>query len=297
MPIRILVVDDAAFIRDMMKKHLRERIAGAEILDACDGNRAIAILKQHNFDLILSDWEMPDMNGEQFLAWVRGEEEYKKIPFVMVSSRGDRDHVLKAVQAGVSDYLTKPFTPDELIKKTVKQLIKVGKDPKVKFAAEVGKNMGHAFGSISALTGGEENKNIVSKKDDVKSAPERPAPIINAPKPAASVEQKSSATTKAQLRFANATYACAVQDISLQALNGTITRDEQQTLPTVFDQAVVDLVMEGGDDIARINAYVHSIQAVENHINANSVKIIVRYVDNDPKKMEVLSKFIGRQKK
>jgi hypothetical protein len=59
----------------------------------------------------------------------------------------------------------------------------------------------------------------------------------------------------------------------------------------------VDLVTDGGDDIARINAYVHSVQAAETRLNSNSVKIIVRYVDNDPKKMEVLSKFIGRQKK
>ncbi|MEC8427885.1 MAG: response regulator, partial [Pseudomonadota bacterium] len=129
MAIRFLVVDDATFIRDMVKKQLRERIPGAEVFDAVDGNRAVAQLKKQHVDVILSDWEMPGMSGEEFLQWVRSQEEFQATPFIMVTSRGDRDHVMKAVQAGVSDYITKPFSSDELIKKVFKQLRKMDKMP------------------------------------------------------------------------------------------------------------------------------------------------------------------------
>ena len=290
MPIRILVVDDATFIRDMMKKHLRERIAGAEIFDATDGNRAIAVLKANNIDLILSDWEMPGMSGAEFLAWVRGEDAYKAIPFVMVSSRGDRDHVVQAVQAGVSDYLTKPFTPEELIKKAAKQLQKIGIDPRVKFGKAAAKNQGHAFGSIEALTSGNVEKKAQPAATSTAVAEQTAAKQKPATTPAPA---KKTGQPKVQLRFANATFPCELKDLSLQALSGTIERNEQ--LPAVFDQAVVDIATEDGDDIARVNAYVHSVQAGENRINTKVIKITVRYVDDDPQKLEVLSRFIGRR--
>ena len=72
MAIRILVVDDATFIRDMIKKQLRDKIPGVEILDAPDGTRALAQLKNQSVDLILSDWEMPNMTGAELLTAVRG---------------------------------------------------------------------------------------------------------------------------------------------------------------------------------------------------------------------------------
>ena len=71
MAIRILVVDDATFIRDMIKKQLRDKIPGVEILDAPDGTRALAQLKNQSVDLILSDWEMPNMTGAELLTAVR----------------------------------------------------------------------------------------------------------------------------------------------------------------------------------------------------------------------------------
>lgn len=294
MPIRILVVDDATFIRDMMKKHLRERIAGAEIYDATDGNRAIAVLKANNIDLILSDWEMPGMSGAEFLAWVRGQDAYKTIPFVMVSSRGDRDHVVKAVQAGVSDYLTKPFTPEELIKKAAKQLQKIGIDPNIKFGKAAAKNQRHAFGSIDALTGGSADKAAApaaATSGDKTVAAEQKPQTASTTKTTAG---KKTGQPKVQLRFADATYPCELKDLSLQTLSGTVERGEQ--VPAVFDQVVVDIATEEGDDIARINGYVHSVQAGENRINTKIVKITVRYVDDDPQKLEVLSRFIGKRK-
>src|SRR5690606_16921667 len=98
MAIRILVVDDASFIRDMLKKHLRDRLPGVEVFDAVDGNRALAVMKTQAIDLILSDWEMPNMSGEELLRAVRANPGSATTPFIMVTSRGDRSYVIKAVE-------------------------------------------------------------------------------------------------------------------------------------------------------------------------------------------------------
>lgn len=104
-PLKFLVVDDATFIRDMVKKQLRDAYVGCQISDAPSATRAQVLLKTQRFDLILCDWEMPEMSGEEFLRWLRAHPQHKDTPFIMVSSRGERDFVVKAVQAGVSDYL------------------------------------------------------------------------------------------------------------------------------------------------------------------------------------------------
>src|SRR5690625_7952046 len=92
MALRILVVDDASFIRDMVKKHLRDRIPGVEIFEAADGHRALALTKQYSMDLILSDWERPNMSGEEFLRAVGQKETCDPVPFVLVNRRCDRSH-------------------------------------------------------------------------------------------------------------------------------------------------------------------------------------------------------------
>lgn len=311
MGIRFLVVDDATFIRDMVKKQLRDRIPGAEVYDATDGNRAIAQLKKQRVDVILSDWEMPGLSGEEFLKWVRTEYEFKETPFIMVTSRGDKDHVVKAVQAGVSDFISKPFTSDELLKKTTKQLAKIGKSPKDAFkAASSGKDVGFASvdvltggasaaskvttnqvkpasGSLAALTGGGTT-NAAAAKSTLTSGVKAP---VNKPPAGKPPIKKKSAKTKAQLRFANATCACVVRDVSLQALSGLMQRCDP--LPTLFEQAVVDIETDAGD-IARVNGYLSSIAAGENKVDTNIIKVSIRFVDNDPDKFEALSKFIAK---
>ncbi len=299
MGIRFLVVDDATFIRDMVKKQLRDRIPGAEVFDATDGNRAIAQLKKQRVDVILSDWEMPGLSGEEFLKWVRTEYEFKDTPFIMVTSRGDKDHVVKAVQAGVSDFISKPFTSDELLKKTTKQLAKIGKSPKDAFkGASSGKDVG--FASVDVLTGGASKTSKVTT-NQVKPASgslaaltggatssNSAAPKAQPNKPSA---KKKSAKTKAQLRFPNAICACVVRDVSLQALSGLMQRSDP--LPGLFEQAVVDIETNAGD-IARVNGYLSSIAAGENKVDTNIIKVTIRFVDNDPEKFEALSKFIAK---
>ena len=311
MPIRILIVDDATFIRDMVKKNLREKMPGVEVFDAVDGNRAVALLKAQQVDLILSDWEMPGMSGEELLRWVRGHDTYKSTPFIMVTSRGDRDHVLKAVQAGVSDYLSKPFTPDELLRKAHKQLQKIGKSPAAS-SGRVGSTQGVAMASVDALTGGASSPTVSAKGANdssvaqetlsaltgAKVAPKKPAAAAKAApaKPPQSATKKKpakvSAKGKAQLRFPQGATTCVIRDISLQALSGLIPRSE--ALPTVFDQAAVDIEGEDGSNVARLNGYVHSIAAAEQKPDSNVVNIVIRFVDKDPEKFEFLSKYIAK---
>jgi CheY-like chemotaxis protein len=291
MAIRILVVDDASFIRDMVKKHLRDRIPGVEVYDATDGNRALAAMKHQTMDIILSDWEMPNMSGEELLRVVRANPISAETPFVMISSRGDRNHVIKAVEAGVSDYLSKPFTPDELLRKVFKQLKLIGKEP-AQGAKGLGNTQGIAFASVDVLTGGRPPEAAISTAplaDTSSSA----SLLTGGARPAKPVPKKPAAKGKAQLRFANNVICpCVVRELSLQALNGLIQRNDQ--LPRLFDQAAVDIELGDTGEIARVNGYVYSVQAGEQRPETQVVKIVIRFVDNDPEKFEVLSQYIAK---
>jgi CheY-like chemotaxis protein len=290
MGIRILVVDDATFIRDMIKKQLRDKIPGVEIIDAPDGARALAQMKNQTVDLILSDWEMPNMTGAELLTNVRAMPNSEKTPFIMISSRGDRNHIVKAIELGVSDYLSKPFSADELLKKVFKQLKVIGKTPALRAGGAT--TQGIAFASVDVLTGG--------RAEPAAAAPKPANPFANGSagvlgaKPAMKVvETPKAAKGKAQLRFSNnRTFSCVIREMSLQLMSGLMQRGDN--LPSVFEQAAVDIETGDGNSLARVNGYVHSIQAGENRPDTNVVKVVIRFVDNDPEKFETLSKYIAQ---
>ena len=125
--ISVLVVDDASFIRDLVKKCLRNYFPGIRTEDAVNGKKAQAMLAKEAFDLVLCDWEMPEMSGLELLTWCREQDNLKTMPFVMVTSRGDKENVVQAIQAGVSGYVSKPFTNEQLLTKVKQALNKVGK--------------------------------------------------------------------------------------------------------------------------------------------------------------------------
>ncbi|MBN1843513.1 MAG: response regulator [Deltaproteobacteria bacterium] len=112
----VLVVDDFATMRRIIKNVLKQ-IGFANILEADDGTTALAVLKKNEVDLIISDWNMPKMTGLDLLKNVRAEESTKNIPFLMVTAEAQKDNVLEAVQAGVSNYVVKPFTADAIKEK------------------------------------------------------------------------------------------------------------------------------------------------------------------------------------
>ncbi len=289
--LKFLVVDDATFIRDLLKKNLRDNFLDCEIVDAPSAKKAQMLMKTHKVDAILCDWEMPEMTGEEFLRWVRSQPEGGELPFIMVTSRGERDYIVKAAQSGVSDYLGKPFTPEMLVAKVTKALKKVGKDPRARTTAS---SQGPAGASVDVLTGGAAS--VQKPKADKPlndSASVLTAGAAAAPKPAAKPKAKPKAVARgqAQLNFPDFNCQCVIKNISLQMLNAAIKRGD--TLPMILSPVVVSIVQNDGESVARLNAYVHSIQAAENHVNAGVLNLTIRFVDDDPDKLEHLSHYIA----
>lgn len=118
---KVLVVDDFATMRRILKNALKQ-IGFSTILEADDGVTALAVMKENAVDLIISDWNMPKMSGLDLLKKIRADEETKGIPFVMVTAEAQKENVLQAVQAGVSNYIVKPFTADAMQKKLTQTL-------------------------------------------------------------------------------------------------------------------------------------------------------------------------------
>ena len=109
--INILIVDDFATMRRIIKGVLKQ-LGFSNLVEAVDGENALEELRKGKIDLIVSDWNMPNMTGLELLKIVRADKNLKNIPFLMVTAEGQKESVLKAVQAGVSNYIVKPFTPE-----------------------------------------------------------------------------------------------------------------------------------------------------------------------------------------
>jgi len=116
----ILVVDDSAAIRKILTRVLRQTgMAIQTIHEAGDGEEALTVLRGHRVDLILSDINMPKMDGLQFLASLKASPEWNTIPVVMVTTEGGETKVAEAVKLGASGYVRKPFTADQIKEKLV----------------------------------------------------------------------------------------------------------------------------------------------------------------------------------
>ncbi|WP_207259605.1 chemotaxis response regulator CheY [Desulfovibrio sp. Huiquan2017] len=110
---RVLVVDDFSTMRKIIKNILRQ-LGFNNIVEADDGSTAWEVLNKDNIDFIVSDWNMPTMSGIELLRKVRASEEYSDIPFLMVTAEAQQENIIEAVQAKVSNYIVKPFTPETL---------------------------------------------------------------------------------------------------------------------------------------------------------------------------------------
>ena len=122
--IKILVVDDFATMRKVIRNLLKQ-VGYENIVEAEDGVTALRVLKSQKVDLIVSDWNMPNMTGLELLKAVRADEDLKPTPFLMVTAEALQDNVIAAVKAGVSNYIVKPFTAEVLNDKIKKILEKM----------------------------------------------------------------------------------------------------------------------------------------------------------------------------
>lgn len=118
---KVLVVDDAAFIRNLVKNGL-QLVGITQVKEAVDGRQALAALQTANYDLIISDLHMPEMDGIELLREVKADERMFNIPFLLLTSDVDVENVKIAAELGVNGYLTKPFRNDPLLEK-VEQLL------------------------------------------------------------------------------------------------------------------------------------------------------------------------------
>jgi two-component system chemotaxis response regulator CheY len=116
----VLVVDDSAAIRKILTRVLRQTgMAIQTIHEAGDGQEALAQLAQHRVDLVLSDINMPKMDGLQLLAALKASPQWRDIPVVMITTEGGETKVAEAVKLGAVGYVRKPFTADQIKEKLV----------------------------------------------------------------------------------------------------------------------------------------------------------------------------------
>ncbi|WP_196160309.1 response regulator [Reinekea sp. G2M2-21] len=303
-----LVVDDASFIRDLVKRTLKSQFAQCHIDESINGRKAQSQLKKRQYDLVLCDWEMPEMSGLELLQWLREyetEREIKKTPFMMVTSRGDKSHVVEAVQSGVSDYIGKPFSSEQLLKKVFKllsvnhrELIRAilkgsaamrapttgtGNDSaslltaKTVSAPKQVSQSSDTGGSASLLTAGSVSSKLVNQNS---AGEQRTA------SPKASLGKVSLRSPKAQwqgmLRDINLTDAAVMIDFS------------ESSPPGVLEQVVIDIAPKKDPDaVARINTFVTSIVLQEKNLECSRALINIHIVDDDPDKLDTLSKFVA----
>lgn len=116
---RILVVDDFQTMRRIVINLLRQ-LGFTNVVEAADGQLGLEKVRDDNIDLVVSDWNMPNMSGMEFLRALRTDEKYKTLPFIMVTAEGKKENVIAAVQAGVSNYIVKPFNAATLKEKLTK---------------------------------------------------------------------------------------------------------------------------------------------------------------------------------
>lgn len=123
---KILVVDDFLTMRRIVRNLLKQ-IGYENIAEAEDGAQALAKLKGGEFGLVVSDWNMPNMNGIQLLRAVRSDPALKDTPVLMVTAEAEKEKVIEAIRAGVNNYVVKPFTAEILKEKLDKVFEKLGK--------------------------------------------------------------------------------------------------------------------------------------------------------------------------
>ena len=126
--LKFLIVDDFSTMRRIVRGLLKE-IGYNNAEEAEDGVAALQLLKTVKFDFVVSDINMPNMNGFELLAAIKADEKLKHLPVLMVTAEAKKENIIEAAQAGASGYVVKPFTAgilDEKLKKIFKAMEKAG---------------------------------------------------------------------------------------------------------------------------------------------------------------------------
>lgn len=290
--VSVLVVDDATFIRDLVKKGLRDNFPGVQIEEAINGRKAQQMLARQAVDLILCDWEMPEMSGLELLTWCREQDSLKGVPFIMVTSRGDKENVVQAIQAGVSDFIGKPFSNEQLVTKVKKAMSRAGKLQAL-VSGTAPKMLGSgalANDSLAALTGGKAE--VVKPAAKPAASADAAAVFTKPAAPAAKASVAPSGRGQGQLRLPGGSMLCVIKALSLKEALLLVKRVE--LLPQVLESAVLDLEQGEAAETARLNGYLHAVVAHEPKPDSEWLQLTFRFVDRDPQKLDYLSRLIAR---
>ena len=297
-----LVVDDAAFIRDLIKRTLKSRFSQCQIDEAVNGKKAQSLLSKNHYDLVLCDWEMPEMSGMEVLLWFRKyeqEKESKKTPFMMVTSRGEKSHVIAAVESGVSEYIGKPFSQDQLLKKVFK-LLSVNHRELIRAILKGSAAMKPAFSdtgndSASVLTA----KPVTAKVEQAPAAKSSAGLLTSGSKSASLVDKAPPKATKSgrrnlgqvDIRSPSSSWRAILRDISLTDAVVLVDFGEGKP-PALQEQVVIDL-QPAGKDLARINTFVTAVALHSKELDCHQAEISIHVVDDDNDKLETLSHFVA----
>lgn len=113
---KILVADDSSTMRRILKMTLA-RCGYNDVSEATDGQDAVRQSETETFDCVLTDWNMPNMDGLELIQHLRSTEAYAKTPIMMITTEGAKDDVIEALTRGANSYIVKPFTPETLKQK------------------------------------------------------------------------------------------------------------------------------------------------------------------------------------
>lgn len=118
---KILVADDSSTMRRILKMTLG-KIGYEDVTEAANGAEALDAAKSTQYNCVLTDWNMPEMDGLELTVNLRSMDNYKDIPIMMITTEGGKQDVLEALTKGVTSYIVKPFTPDILKQKMAELL-------------------------------------------------------------------------------------------------------------------------------------------------------------------------------
>lgn len=264
--LNVLVADDATFIRDLIRRGLTATIPDVTVHEAYNGRQAQEILLKKPVDIILCDWEMPELDGYELISWIRADERFRNLPFIMVTSRGEKTHVVSAVRAGIDAYIVKPFTIDILMNKVQETLARYGRNLAQELKNPSNPNI--SAESVAILTA-NYRKDATNKDTNART-------------------QLTKAS--AQLRYGGRIERCLVQKIDLNGASVVIPQEEG--CPALMEHVVFALSLPA-IQVKDINAVVSTVEPLEVRNNIHFVRVLLRFVDEDPKKQESLSHLLN----
>ncbi len=113
---KVLVVDDSSTMRRIIKNTLA-RLGYKDVVEAENGIEGLAKLKEGGVDLVLTDWNMPEMDGLTFVKTIRGSKSFSNLPILMITTMAAKEDIVEALKSGVNNSIVKPFTPETLKEK------------------------------------------------------------------------------------------------------------------------------------------------------------------------------------